>query len=237
MKGKIMKTKLLTAALLLAVSTSSTYAQQLEITVTNLTQGLYYTPLLVSAHNSDVTLFSLGEVASPELQAMAEGGDISGLSAMLSNANATSIENPAAGLLAPAMSTTTMLDTAEGNNYLSIVAMLLPTNDGFIGLNSWEIPSEVGTYTFTLNAYDAGTEANNEVINGGGAPGVLGIPADPSGKNGTGATGVTMAEDNNKVHIHRGNLGDDDLSGGKSDLVNSVHRWLNPVARVTVKVM
>lgn len=232
-----MKTKLLTAALLLAVSTSSTYAQQLEITVTNLTQGLYYTPLLVSAHNSDVTLFSLGEVASPELQAMAEGGDISGLSAMLSNANATSIENPAAGLLAPAMSTTTMLDTAEGNNYLSIVAMLLPTNDGFIGLNSWEIPSEVGTYTFTLNAYDAGTEANNEVINGGGAPGVLGIPADPSGKNGTGATGVTMAEDNNKVHIHRGNLGDDDLSGGKSDLVNSVHRWLNPVARVTVKVM
>ncbi len=237
MKGKIMKTTLLTAALLLAVPTSSAYAQQVEITVTNLTQGLYYTPLLVSAHNSDTALFSLGEMASPELQAMAEGGDISGLSAMLTNANATSVENPAGGLLAPAMSTTTMLDTAEGNNYLSIVAMLLPTNDGFVGLNSWKIPSEVGTYTFTLNAYDAGTEANNEVINGGGAPGVLGIPADPSGKNGTGATGVTMVEDNNKVHIHRGNLGDDDLSGGKSDLVNSVHRWLNPVARVTVKVM
>jgi len=156
---------------------------------------------------------------------------------MLNNANATLVENPAGGLLAPATSTTTMLDSAEGHNYLSIVAMLLPTNDGFVGLNSWKIPSEVGTYTFTLNGYDAGTEANNEIINGGGAPGVLGIPFDPSGKNGTGALGVTDFELNNKIHIHRGNLGDDDLMGGKSDLDNSIHRWLNPVARVTVKVM
>lgn len=231
-----MKTKLLATALLFAAS-NYTYAQQLEITVTNLTQGLYYTPLLISAHNADTHLFTLGEMASSELQAMAEGGDISGLSAMLSNANAMSVENPANGLLAPAMSTTTMLETTEGNNYLSIVAMLLPTNDGFVGLNGWEIPMEAGTYTFTLNAYDAGTEVNNEVINGGGAPGVLGIPADPSGLNGSGASGVTDVESNNKVHIHRGNLGDDDLTGGKSDLVNTIHRWLNPVARVTVKVM
>jgi len=235
-----MKIKTLTTALLLATtlgSVASVNAQELEVTVTNLTQGLYYTPLIISAHNADMSLYTLGQAASPELQMMAEGGNISGLSALLSTANADISENPAAGLLAPAMSTTAMLSTTDGNNYLSLTAMLLPTNDGFVGLNGWKIPAEAGTYTFTLNAYDAGTEANDEIINGGGAPGTPGIPAAPGGDAGTGGTGVTSTESNSTVHVHRGSLGDDNLTGGKSDLSNTVHRWLNPVARVTVKVM
>lgn len=175
-------------------------------------------------------------MASPELQMMAEGGDISGLSMMLTDNGADIVENPAEGLLAPTMSTTTTLDTTDGNMYLSLVTMLLPTNDGFVGLDSWMIPTEAGTYTMTLNAYDAGTEANDEIVNGGGAPGVPGIPAAPGGNAGTGAMGVTMEEENGYIHIHRGSLGDDDLSGGKSDLDNTVHRWLNPVARITVVV-
>jgi len=130
-----------------------------------------------------------------------------------------------------------MLDTADGNDHLSLVAMLLPTNDGFVGLNGWQIPTDAGTYTFTVNAYDAGTEANNEIINGGGAPGVLGIPVEPGGNGGTGGMGLTVVEENSTVHVHRGNIGDDDMTGGKSDLNNTVHRWLNPVARITVTVM
>lgn len=235
-----MKIKTLTASLILASTigaATSVNAQELEVTVTNLTQGLYYTPIIISAHNADMSLYTLGQAASPELQMMAEGGDISGLSTILSNANANIKENPASGLLAPAMSTTTTINTTDGNNYLSLTAMLLPTNDGFVGLNGWKIPTEVGTYIFTLNAYDAGTEANDEIINGGGAPGTLGIPAAPGGDAGTGGTGVTSTENNSTVHVHRGSLGDDDLTGGKSDLSNTVHRWLNPVARVTVKVM
>jgi len=231
------KTISIATALLFTGSISAVNAQQLEITVTNLTQGLYYTPLLVSAHPANMSLYTLGQPATAQLQMMAEGGDISGLSTMLTDASANSAENPAGGLLAPAMSTTAMLTTTDGNNYLSLVAMLLPTNDGFVGLNSWKIPTEVGTYTFTLNAYDAGTEANDEIINGGGAPGVAGIPAAPGGDGGTGASGVTTTETNTNVHVHPGNLGDDDLSAGKSDLSNTVHRWLNPVALVSVKVM
>jgi len=38
------------------------------------------------------------------------------------------------------------------------------------------------------------------------------------------------------VHIHRNGLGDADINGGKSDLDATVHRWLNPVARLTVTV-
>lgn len=219
-----------------ASSAMLSQAQQLDITVTNLTHGIHYTPILISAHNQETMLFKTGEQASAALQAMAEGGDISGLSEMLMSANADIVENPAAGLLAPTMSTTTSLDTTDGNMYLSIVSMMLPTNDGFIGLDSWMIPTEPGTYTIMLNAYDAGTEANDEIINGGGAPGVAGIPVAPAGNGGMGAMGVTMNEENTMIHIHRGSLGDDDLNGGKSDLDNTVHRWLNPVARVTVVV-
>jgi len=211
-------------------------AQDLEITVTNLTQGIYYTPLLIGAHTGNMSLYQLGQTASSELQMMAEGGDISGLSAMLMNANADVVENPAAGLLAPSTSTTTQLTTTGSNDHLSIVAMMLPTNDGFIGLNDWPIPSQAGTYTINLNAYDAGTEANDEIINGGGAPGTPGIPAAPGGNGGTGASGITTVESNPTVHVHPGNIGDDNPTGGKSDLDNSVHRWLNPVARVTVVV-
>ena len=232
-----MKFTHLAVAFALASSSMAINAQQVEVTVTNLTQAIHYTPFLISAHSADMSLYQLGQAASAELQMMAEGGDISGLSAILTNASADIIENPAAGLLAPAMSTTAMLDTSDGNTHLSLVSMLLPTNDGFVGLNAWEIPTEAGTYSFTLNAYDAGTEANDEIITGGGAPGAAGIPLAPGGDAGAGGTGVTSQESNAMVHIHRGSLGEDDITGGKSDLDNTVHRWLNPVARITVTVM
>ncbi len=115
--------------------------------------------------------------------------------------------------------------------------MMLPTNDGFVGLNSWKIPTEAGTYTINLNAYDAGTEQNNElVVEGSGAPGTPGIPAAPGGDAGTGGTGILSGDTNTSIHIHPGSLGDDDLEAGNSDLSNTVHRWLNPVAQLTVTV-
>ena len=98
------------------------------------------------------------------------------------------------------------------------------------------IPEEAGTYVWHLNAYDAGTEANDEQLTGGGAPGAAGIPADPGGQAGTNGTGVAAADTNPNVHIHRNVLGDTDPTGGESDLDSTVHRWLNPVVRVIVTV-
>jgi hypothetical protein len=91
-----------------------------------------------------------------------------------------------------------------GNSHLSITAMILPTNDGFVGIDSLELPQTAGTYVYTLFAYDAGTEANDERVVGaaGGAPGVAGIPAAPGGDNGQNGTGVTTTESNATVHIH-----------------------------------
>ena len=233
-----MKTRLLSlvaSATLLASAGAS--AAEVDIEVTNLTQGIYFTPLLVTAHNADTKLFSLGQEASTELQAMAEGGSLDGLVGIVEGINADTVTNPAQGLLAPTATTMTSLSTSDGNTKLSIVSMMLPTNDAFIGLNAWDIPTEAGTYEVYLSAYDAGTEANNELIlEGSGMPGVPGIPAAPGVAPGTNGTGVTTTEENAVIHVHRGNLGDDMADGGSSDLHNTVHRWLNPVAKVTVTV-
>jgi hypothetical protein len=218
------------------LATTPVMAQDLTISITNLTHGTYFTPLLVSAHAAGNHLFQPGVAASSHLQAMAEGGDISGLAADTAAIGADNTENPAAGLLAPGTSTRFSMTTASGNDRLSVTAMLLPTNDGFVGLDALPIPTAAGTYRYHLNGYDAGTEANDEIVNGGGAPGTPGIPADPGGAAGSGASGVSSSEANTVVHIHRGVVGDTDASGGISDLDSRVHRWLNPVAELVITV-
>lgn len=223
-----MLNKNIIAASLLGLFSAASQAQDLTVTLTNLTQGIYFTPVIAAAHDADASIFHSTEAASEELKALAEGGSIAGVSSLLAGYNADIVENPAAGLLNAAASTSFELTSSDGNDYLSIAAMMLPTNDGFVGLDSWEIPTEAGTYTVYLNAYDAGTEANDELIDS--------IPAAPGGDAGTGGSGLTDNQANSNVHIHRGVLGDTDLEGGESDLDSRVHRWLNPIAKLTVTV-
>ena len=221
---------------LISVTSFSAQSAQLDVTITNLTQGIYFTPFIVAGHDENSRIFQTGEAASAQLQALAEGGDISGVSTQITDAGGTVVENPAAGLLAPGTNVNFTIDTGS-DQLLSLASMLLPTNDGFAGIDSWSIPEAPGVYWINVSAYDAGTEANDEIINGGGAPGTPGIPVAPGMDGGTNALGVTDEESNQLIHIHRGNLGDDDLAGGKSDVDNRVHRWLNPVIRVRVEVL
>jgi hypothetical protein len=213
-------------------------AAEFSVTVKNLTNATWFTQLLITAHDRRTDLFETGQPASEALQAMAEGGDISGLVALLGGEDADTVADPNDGLLPPGgMVGDVWLDTDRTRNkYLSIVAMLLPTNDGFVGLDSLRIPKIPGIYTYYLNGYDAGTEANDERITGGGAPGVAGIPADPGGNAGTGGTGAVAFDANTNVHIHPSVVGDTDPLGGLSDLDSAIHRWQNPVAEVIIEV-
>ena len=214
------------------------FAAKISVTVKNLTHGVYFTPLLISAHSGDEDLFETGEPASEELRAMAEGGNIAGLTGLLGGPDGDTVENPAQGLLGPGESVENVVLQRQHhrNRYLSIVAMLLPTNDGFVGLDALRIPRIPGVYRYYLNGYDAGTEGNDELITGGGAPGAPGIPADPGGNAGSGGSGVIDFDANDTVHIHRGIVGDADPYGGASDLNRAVHRWQNPIAEVIIKV-
>ncbi len=230
--------KFIAGLALTLLSATGAQATDMTVTVTNLTQGVLFTPLLVAAHPPSYDAFEIGTAASASLQAMAEGGDISGLTTDLNAVGADIAAVNAGpqgpGVFAPADFTGANA-TAAANTQLTVLAMLLPTNDGFLGLDSITIPTAPGTYTYYVNGYDAGTEVNNELlVAGGGVPNTLGMPGGSADTGGT--VGVTTVEANQNVHIHRGNLGDSMPAGGNSDVNSSVHRWLNPVARVVVTV-
>lgn len=230
-KGKLsMLNKHIIAASLFGLFSAASQAQDLDITLTNLTQGIAFTPAVVASHDASSYIFHSTQAASAELQLLAEGGATEDLTTLLGTYSAD-VEN-SGGLLLPGESVKfTPFTNSDGNNYLSLASMMLPTNDGFIGLDSWKIPTEAGTYTVYLNAYDAGTEANDELI------GSIPNPPPLNGQNaGVGATGVTTEIGNATVHIHPGVIGDNDATGGISDFDSSKHRWLNPVAKLTIVV-
>ena len=235
MKLKTMFVPLSAGLFLASVVTAN--AAQWDIAITNLTHGNYFTPLLVTAHDSGSHLFQVGMPADVSLEAMAECGDLSSLLTSYPT-DADTIANPASGLLSPGATTTAMIDTTStSNTNLSIVAMVLPTNDAFVGLDALQVPTATGTYTYYLNSYDAGTEANNELLDTSGcAVGMPGMPGAPGGDAGMNGTGVAGADSNTMVHVHRGILGDTDPTGGKSDLDSTIHRWQNPVAKVVITV-
>jgi hypothetical protein len=275
-------TKVAIATLLSLSSIAAVQAVELEISITNLTQGNYFTPRLVVAHTDAADVFEVGQEASTALAWLAEAGVITDAQAAESSGqNFEAALGPAdtdngsntwhffGGLVAPATTLTYGSFDTMDKPYLSIASMLIPTNDAFIGLDSIKIPTEAGTYTYYLNAYDAGTELNDELnstrtditevggnaLGGYGVPGVAGAGAPPIMPSmGTGGNGVAVKvgfdEDgtalsiatevvdgtDGPVHIHRNTLGDTSATEGASDLDSTVHRWLNPVAKVTIVV-
>ncbi|WP_086933657.1 spondin domain-containing protein [Agarilytica rhodophyticola] len=271
--------KIAVATLASALAMGSAQAVTLDITITNLTHGQSFTPRLVVAHDGSQDLFQVGETASTALAWLAEAGVIDDIQnpastgqnfqAQLGGTPAAEnalVQNPTnnwqrfGGLLGPSRTSAVYRFDAGDFEYITMATMLIPTNDAFAGLDNIRIPTEPGTYTYTLNAYDAGTELNDELnsartdvveagtgnaLGGYGVPGVAGGPAPTRvvdlGIGGTGVGAQVVAgeiEDgtDGPVHIHRNVLGDTDDSAGASDLNSKVHRWLNPVARVVIVV-
>lgn len=237
--------KKLLLACAVCVAAPAAFASDLTVTVTNLTRGTWFTPMLVAAHPASFKSFTDGTAASVEIQSIAEAGDTSGMQAILP-VNSVKIVDPAKGPLKPGGSATTVSfsgGAGTSNSQLTILAMMVPTNDGFIALNAIDIPTTPGTYTYNVNAYDAGTEANDEkkaAAGGINQPGMI-FPAflnDATGKLSSdinpNAPGFSNATKEGFVHIHRGIVGS--ANGGPSALDNTVYRWLNPVARVVLTV-
>ena len=96
----------LSAACFIALSSHASGAD-FDITFTNLTNGSYFTPLIVAAHTNTTDVFEVGAAASDQLELMAECGDTSGLNTLLTAASADIVDNTmglviglSAGLLA-----------------------------------------------------------------------------------------------------------------------------------------
>lgn len=203
--------------LLFASATASASGNKsYHVTITNLTHAISFTPILVASHRRPVSIFELGTPASDDLSAIAEGGDTGPMTTTL-NGNSQVIDvQSSAGLLLPGQSVTVIVSAEHGAKMISVASMMLPTNDGFIGLNSVEV-SKKGS-TFYSVGYDAGSEANDELCANIPGPTCKGVGPSPGVNDG----------DENHVHVHRG-------MHGIGDLAADVYDWRNPVARITVK--
>ena len=187
-----------------------------EITVTNVTRGQSFTPILVATHKAGVRLFTEGSPASPELAILAEGGNTAPLVAVLgANPDVLDIAT-IPGLLAPGKSVTIKVKMEDGFDHVSMAAMLIPTNDGFFALNGVRGPKGQKMLSFESPAYDAGSEPNDELCANIPGPVCGGVGASPN----AGGEGF--------VHIHAGIHGIGSLPAAERD-------WRNPVAEITIR--
>ncbi len=189
-----------------------------EVSVTNLTYGQPMSPIGVALH-SEGQLWMVGESASAELEQMAEGGDNSALLA-LSVVNASASGDAPFGPGATQTVTVTIEDTTDSK--LSLVSMLVNTNDAFTGLNAIDLASLAAgdSWTGYAGVYDAGTEANSEMA--GTIPG----PID-------GGTGFDAARDDvDFVAMHPGVVSMDD--GLSTSVLTQAHRFDNPAVYITI---
>lgn len=223
----------LSAALLAACgSNNPPLAQdaQFEVRLINLTNAQTMSPVAVILHNAGFNNFIDGETASVAVEMLAEGGSNA---LLLSEAQAASAHIASAsttGPVPPKASSTTLgfaiPATQVSNLRLSVMTMLIRTNDAFTGLNATDISNmTVGSsQTFNAPTWDAGTELDDEV--GTNMPG--------TGGEGFNATrNDRIAPD--VVRFHNGVVTNASAEFGlpTSDLVEA-DRFLNPTSRIVV---
>ena len=214
MMSKRFSLSILSGAALLGISAFA-QAENYEVTITNLTRNQVFSPVLVVSHRSNVHLFQAGDTASPELAAIAEGGDTGPMEALLDTLSGVS-DFTTSGAIPPGMSASV---TVQGRPYTSISAlsMLVNTNDAFLALNGEAVSRWRGA-NVRVPAYDAGSEANTELCSD--IPGPA-CPAD---------SGNAHVDGEGFIHVHNGiqAVGDPELDPAEYD-------WRNPVASISIK--
>ncbi len=194
-----------------------------EISVTNLTVGQPMTPMLAVAHGGHYKLFELGGTASLGLELLAETGDPSllqqeatgdhrvGATGVLLTDNGPGVPP----VILPGHTSSLILEAPSGRKWMSFAMMLAATNDAFTGATRVKVANlrRGSSVELMTNAYDAGTEANDETAETVAA---LGGGSEQGGAGGEGF-----------IFVHAG-------IQGVGDLIPAVHGWNNPVAKIVI---
>ncbi len=206
---------LVTIGSVAAISSAAGGGKEFEVTITNLTRAQQFTPILVASHEEGVRLFDLGDAASAALVTLAETGMTDPLKTLLEDNPKVNEVETLGPLLEPGASRTITIKGGGKFKYVSVAAMLIPTNDGFFALNG--VKGLTGeTLTFRSPVYDAGSEVNDELC--ASIPGPF--------CSGSGDVGVPGSGEG-YVHIHGG-------IHGIGSLIASEQDWRNPVAKITI---
>jgi hypothetical protein len=199
------------------VLASDRHQRMYTVTVTNITKGEIFTPIVVASHPRGVKLFELGGSASPQLEMLAEAGATQPLAELLQSAGALDVAT-ASDVLPPGQSVTLEVAMDGRNRHVSVAAMLVPSNDAFFAVNGVAGPIGLGTLTLESPAYDAGSEDNDELCTN-----VPGPPFICAGQ------GYSPGGGEGYVYIHPG-------IQGVGDLVPAAHDWRNPVASIAIGI-
>lgn len=198
-----------------------------RVTVTNLTTGQPLSPGVVVTHTKHVSIFEKGDRASDGIREIAENGDPSTAAAELAGARGihdvrtTNAPVGRVGGTAFPTSLSLEIDAARSARYLSLSMMLICTNDGFAGVDGIKLPGGFREEVYYAEAYDSGTEVNDELA-GSIVPPCFGIGPVTGLVGGGGRTA-----EQGVVRHHRGIKGIADLT--------SAHDWRGPVARIVVQ--
>jgi hypothetical protein len=204
---------ILSVALMISGTAWAGGSKTYEVTITNITSGQIFTPVLAATHNSDISLFELAGMASEPLEIQAEGGNPMPLKAWWDSSSEVLDTVVLDGVVIPPGGHETFeIEGSKKFNRLSFSAMLVPTHDTFVALNSMSLPKR--SAMTMVPAYDAGTEINDELC--------ANIPGPCMGEG--------YSEDGGEGYIHVANG-----IHGIGDLPPDVSDWRNPVAKVTVR--
>ena len=239
-----MKTRFLTVAVAVAAlatvliggagASAAAPERTYRVTLTNLTDGQPFSPGVIATHRPNTELFTVGSLASSSIESIAEDGNEGPAVAALSSLDGITDIFDLGHPLTPHGTTVGMFTdsvtfeiSARPGDRLSVVTMLICTNDGIVGLDSGHLPAN-GSRAFMLNGYDAGTEDNTEasedIVDPCSGLGPVPLAGDPDGNDDAGVD----SDPHVAISHHPG------IAGG-SDLSPSEHGWTDPVAMLTVE--
>ena len=150
---------------------------------------------------------------SPELVQAAEDAVSGPLLEKLTNTRRVYDVQQGAGVILPGTSATINISSKSWFKKVSLVSMLVNTNDAFAGMNSVWLPRH-GSKTVYLWAFDAGSEKNTESVEH--------IPGPCCGNP------LMRVPTHERIRFHRGIK---DIA----DLDPAVYGWKRVVAKVTIK--
>ncbi len=201
-----------------------------EVTVSNLTLAQPLSPVAVVLHRAGFESFVDGETANLAMELMAEGGDNTDVLGEAVAASEHLASASSDGPIAPASIggaiSLTVPEDQISDMRLTVLSMLVHTNDAFTGANAANVSSmAVGdTIRLTGPTWDAGTENNDEQ----GAS----MPGPDFGGEGFNSTRDDIID---RVRFHQGVVTSASVaSGDMNSNLEERHRFDNPTSRISI---
>lgn len=192
---------------------------QYEVTLENLTPATGdissqpFSPPVLVTHKSGIRFFKRHHYASDELRQIAEDAVNGPMVEKLKNSKKVFDVVEGTGVIFPEGSDSFIIQAKRGFNKLSLVCMLVNTNDAFAGIYKANLP-RYGEKEYYLYAYDAGTEKNTELTDH--------IPGPCCGNP------LVRVPTHERIKRHRG-------IKGIGDLDPDVYGWHKKVAKLTIR--